>query len=87
VTAAGFLGRALILFAGHGIEVRRLLTDDGGSYCPSAFASTGSEQCLVRWRTRSYRSQANGKPEAFVATMQTGWAHKRPSGSRADRIG
>ena len=49
VTAAGFLGALLVFFESHGIEVRRLLTDNGGCYCSSAFAAAGEEQSLVHW--------------------------------------
>jgi transposase InsO family protein len=86
VTAAGFLERALVFFEGHGIEVRRLLTDNGSCYCSSAFAAACEEQGLVHWRTRPYRPQTNGKAEAFVKIVQNGWAYKRPYDSTAERI-
>ena len=86
VTAAGFLGRALVFFESHGIEVRRLLTDNGGCYCSSAFAAACEEHGLVHWRTRPYRPQTNGKAEAFVKIVQNGWAYKRPYDSTAERI-
>jgi transposase InsO family protein len=86
VTAAGFLERALVFFAGHGIEVRRLLTDNGSCYCSAAFAAACEAQGLVHWRTRPYRPQTNGKAEAFVKIVQNGWAYKRPYDSTAERI-
>jgi len=86
VTAAAFLERALALFASHGVEVRRLLTDNGSCYCSRAFAAACDERGLVHWRTQPYRPQTNGKAEAFVKIVQNGWAYKRPYDSTAERI-
>jgi len=86
VTAAAFLERALAFFAAHGVEVRRLLTDNGTCYRSRAFAAACAGQGLVHWRTRPYRPQTNGKAEAFVKIVQNSWAYKRPYDSTAERI-
>jgi len=85
-TAVAFLERALAFFAGHGVEARRLLTDNGSCYCSRAFAAACDERGLRHWRTRPYRPQTNGKAEAFVKIVQNGWAYKRPYDSTAERI-
>ena len=41
-TAAAFLERALAFFAGHGIEVQRLLTDNGSCYRSHAFRAVAA---------------------------------------------
>lgn len=85
-SAAAFLARALAFFAGHGIEVRRLLTDNGSCYRSGAFAAVAAGRGLVHWHTQPYRPQTNGKAEAFVKIVQNGWAYKRPYDSTAERI-
>jgi transposase InsO family protein len=85
-TAAAFLGRALAVFAAHGIEVRRLLADNGACYRSHLFAAAADRDGLRLWHTQPYRPQTNGKAEAFVKILQNGWAYKRPYDSTAERI-
>ena len=85
-TAAAFLGRALAFLTAHGVEARRLLTDNGSCYCSRAFAETCAGRGLRHWRTRPYRPQTNGKAEAFVKILQNSWAYKRPYDSTGERI-
>ena len=67
-TAAAFLERALAFFAGHGIEVRRLLTDNGTPLPLARLRAPPSDDArpAAPLRTRPYRPQTNGKAEAFV---------------------
>jgi transposase InsO family protein len=60
-TTAGFLRRAWRFYAGHGIAVERVLTDNGGCYRSAAFALACDELGLGHRRTRPYRPQTNGK--------------------------
>jgi transposase InsO family protein len=85
-TAAGFLARALAFYAAHGIEVRRLLTDNGTPYRSRAFRAAAEEAGLAHLFTRPYRPQTNGKAEAFVKLVQNGWAYRRPYASGEERI-
>jgi transposase InsO family protein len=85
-TTAAFLERALAFYAGQGIEVRRLLTDNGVPYRSRAFRAVVAEQGLRHLRTRPYRPQTNGKAEAFVKLLQNGWAYRRPYASGAERV-
>jgi transcriptional regulator with XRE-family HTH domain len=60
-SAVGFLRRALAFYAGHGITVERVLTDNGSAY-RSAIHSLACRALGVRHlRTRPYRPQTNGK--------------------------
>jgi transposase InsO family protein len=85
-TAAAFLTRALAFYAVHGIEVRRLLTDNGVPYRSRAFRAAREEAGLGHLFTRPYRPQTNGKAEAFVKLVQNGWAYRRPYASGEERI-
>jgi transposase InsO family protein len=85
-TAAAFLERALVFFAGHGVSAQRLLTDNGSCYISHAFRRAVERHGLRHLRTRPRRPQTNGKAEAFVKTVQNGWAHRRPYDSTAERI-
>ena len=85
-TAAAFLERALAFFAGHGICVKRLLTDNGSPYLSRAFGELCRRRGLLHLRTRPYRPQTNGKAEAFVKILQNNWAYRRPYDSSAERI-
>jgi transposase InsO family protein len=85
-TAAAFLERALAFFTAHGIEVRRLLADNGACYRAHLFAAAAERNGLRLWHTQPYRPQTNGKAEAFVKILQNGWAYKRPYHTTAERI-
>ena len=73
-TAAAFWGRANAWFAGHGVVVRRVLTDNGSCYRSGAFAAALGP-AVAHKRTRPYRPQTNGKVERFHRTLAVGWAH------------
>ena len=72
---AAFLTRALAWFAGWGIRVRALLTDNGKCYTSGLFATTVALHRLVHRRTRPYRPQTNGKAERFIRTLLHEWAY------------
>ncbi len=63
-SAIGFLRRALAFYRRHGIEVERVLTDNGSAYLR-----------IRHIRTRPYRPQTNGKAERFIRTLLDGWAY------------
>ena len=82
-TAAGFWTRAAAFFAGHGVTVRRVLTDNGSCYRSHAFRDALGE--VVHKRTRPYRPQTNGKVERFNRTLLDEWAYAQVYLSEADR--
>jgi transposase len=56
-TAVGFLRRALAFFERHGIEVERLLTDNGSAYRSTVHALACRALGIRHLRTRPYRPQ------------------------------
>jgi transposase InsO family protein len=74
-TAIGFLRRALAFYAAHGIEVERLMTDNGSAYRSIAHAVACRALGIRHIRTRPYRPRTNGKAERFIRTMLGGWAY------------
>jgi transposase InsO family protein len=74
-TAVGFLHRAVAFFARHGIQVQRLLTDNGSPYRSTIHAIACRTLGIRHLRTRPYRPQTNGKAERFIRTMLGGWAY------------
>jgi transposase InsO family protein len=74
-TTVGFLDRALAYYAGQGIVVRRLLTDNGNPYRSFAFREEIASLGLHHRRTRPYTPRTNGKAEALVKILLNGWAY------------
>jgi len=82
-TAAGFWLRANTWFIRQGIQVRKVLTDNGSCYRSHAFRDAlGS---IEHRRTRPYRPQTNGKVERFHRTLADEWAYARLYTSDAQR--
>jgi transposase InsO family protein len=84
-TTAAFLRRAWRFYAGHGITIERVLTDNGRPYVSDAFAFACDELGIGHRRTRPYRPQTNGKAERLVRTLLREWAYARPFDSTAER--
>jgi transposase InsO family protein len=74
-TAVGFLRRALRFFAGYGITVERVMTDNGSPYISTMHAVACRALGVRHLRTRPRRPQTNGKAERFIRTMLGGWAY------------
>jgi transposase InsO family protein len=75
VTAIGFLRRAVAFYRRYGINVERLLTDNGSAYRATIHALACKTLGIRHLRTRPYRPQTNGKAERFIRTMLNGWAY------------
>jgi transposase InsO family protein len=75
VTAVGFLRRAVAHFAGFGIQVERLMTDNGSAYRATIHALACKTLGIKHLRTRPYRPRTNGKAERFIRTLLAGWAY------------
>jgi len=85
-TAAGFLGRAIAFYARHGVNVQRVLTDNGSPYRSTIHAIACRTHGIRHLRPRPYRPQTNGKAERFIRTMLGGWAYNGLTyGSSAER--
>jgi transposase InsO family protein len=69
VTCVAFLERALVWFAGHGVVVERVMTDNGTAYCSKYHADAIARLGIKHLRTRPYRPRTNGKAERFIQSM------------------
>ncbi len=58
----------------------------GADHLSRAFHEAAAQHGIAHPRTRPYRPQTNGKAEAFVKTLQNGWAYRRPYQATAERI-
>jgi transposase InsO family protein len=77
-TCARFLLDAAAFFAGHGVRIERVLTDNARNYTDSrAFAAALDEIGARHKRTRPFRPQTNGKAERFNKTLLREWAYVR----------
>jgi transposase InsO family protein len=84
-TAIGFLRRAVAFYRRHGIQVERLLTDNGSAYVSALHALACRRLGIRHIRTRPYRPQTNGKAERFIRTLLGGWAYGAVYGSSHER--
>jgi transposase InsO family protein len=85
VTAAGFLSRAVAWFASLGINVERVLSDNGACYRSGVHALALKELGIRHLFTRPYRPRTNGKAERFIQTLTHKWAYGAIYGSSAER--
>jgi transposase InsO family protein len=85
-TAAGFLERAVAWFASLGVNVERILSDNGACYRSNAHAIVCKQLAIQRHLfTRPYRPRTNGKAERFIQTLINRWAYGALYGSPAER--
>ena len=76
-SAVEFLWFAVAWYAGHGIKVERVLTDNGSCYRSLKFRKACHEFGIKHKRTRPYHPQTNGKAERFIRTALKEWAYAR----------
>ncbi|WP_030874225.1 IS481 family transposase, partial [Streptomyces sp. NRRL F-2747] len=84
-TAIAFWQRANAFFAGHGITVERVLTDNGSCYKSKLFTRALAATGITHKKTRPYRPQTNGKVERFNRTLLDEWAYLQPYASNHQR--
>ncbi len=85
-SAARALEVAAARFAGLGIRIERVLTDNGRPYRSIAYESVLASLDAKHKRTRLYRPQTNGKAERLIQTLLNEWAYARPYDSNQDRL-
>ena len=74
-TSVGFLERAVAWFAERGVQVERVMTDNGAPYKSKVWAAWCADHDIRHLRTRPYRPRTNGKAERFIQTMLREWAY------------
>jgi transposase InsO family protein len=84
-SAVLFLDEAITWFAGLGIEVERVMTDNGSAYRSHRFREAIAKAGLKHKRTRPYTPRTNGKAERFIQSCLREWAYARPFQSSAER--
>lgn len=77
-SAMAFLRAAVAYFAGLGVTLRRVLTDNGSAFRSKRFAAACRRLGLKHGFTRPYRPQTNGKAERFIQSALREWAYGIP---------
>jgi transposase InsO family protein len=85
-TASEVLRNAVAWFGDRGVNIQRVLTDNGGCYRSFLWRETCAELGITPKRTRPYRPQTNGKIERFHRTLAEGWAFKKFYNSESARL-
>jgi transposase InsO family protein len=73
--------RAVAFVARYGIQVERVLTDNGSCYRGVIHAIACKRLGIRHLRTRPHRPQTDGKAERFIRTLLHGWAYGPVYGS------
>jgi transposase InsO family protein len=76
-TAIAFPRRARDWYARHGIEVQRVLSDNGACY-KDRFTQACAQLGIWHLRTKPYTPRTNGKAERLIQTLLREWAYARP---------
>jgi transposase InsO family protein len=74
-SAVAFLEAAVAYYAGLGVTVSRVMTDNGSCYRSKAFAKACRDLGLKHIRTKPYTPKTNGKAERFIQTTLREWAY------------
>ena len=85
VTCTAFLERAVAWFVAHGVQVERVMTDNGSGYVSKVFRGLIRRLGVRHIRTRPYTPRTNGKAERFIQTCKREWAYVRPYSSSEAR--
>jgi len=72
-----FVERAVAWMRRQGIEVQRLMTDNGPAYVSKRFRALCDHLGVRHLRTRPYTPRTNGKAERFIQTLQREWAYAK----------
>jgi transposase InsO family protein len=83
--AVRFLDRATAFFAGQGIRVERVLSDNGSAYKSFAFRDACRAAGIGHTRTKPRHPWTNGRAERFIGTIQRECAYRDQFTSDAER--
>jgi transposase InsO family protein len=76
-SAIACLEAALAYYAGLGVTVTRVMTDNGACYKSHAFGEFCRARGLRHIRTKPYTPKTNGKAERFIQTSLREWAYAK----------
>lgn len=74
-SVVAFLSSALRFYKRLGVQVCRVMTDNGSGYVSRAFREACAKLGLKHIRTRPYTPRTNGKAERFIQTALREWAY------------
>jgi transposase InsO family protein len=74
-SAIAFLDAAIAYYAKLGIQIRRVMTDNGSAFVSHAFGHALQRLGLRHVRTRPYTPRTNGKAERFIQSALREWAY------------
>jgi transposase InsO family protein len=84
-SAVAFLEAAVAYYAGLGIRVQRVMTDNGSCYRSKTFQAACKRLGLRQIFTRPYTPRTNGKAERFIQTSLREWAYARAYNTSDER--
>lgn len=84
-SATAFLDALVVFYRAHGIDVERVLSDNGVCFKRRWAEACASHGIAVR-KTRAYRPQTNGKAERFIRTLLERWAYAYPYAHESERL-
>ena len=84
-TCAAFTGRCLRFFAGLGVSVERVMTDNGPGCRSGEFNALLGSEGVRHICTRSFSPWQNGKVERMNRTLDQEWQYARAYASDAER--
>lgn len=74
-SAVAFLEQVVAHDRACGIQVQRVMTDNGSAYPSKAFAAASRRLGVRHLRTRPYTPRTNGKAERFIQTFLREWVY------------
>jgi hypothetical protein len=74
-----FLRNAVVYYRHLGVEIERVMTDNGPAFRSRNFAQVREEFGIRHIFTRAYTPQTNGKAERFIQTALREWAYAAPT--------
>ena len=84
-SAIGFLAQLVRFYGRHGIQVERVLTDNGVCF-KRRWADACNAHGITVKKTRAYRPQTNGKAERFIRTLLERWAYAYTYTHESERL-
>ena len=85
-SASTFLRAAVAYYAGLGVRIKEIMTDNGPCYRSKAFGKTCRDLGIRHRYTKPYTPRTNGKAERFIQTALREWAYARAYTKSHQRI-